>query len=64
VIPAMNALGYYSKEKDDFIPYDKAEGEEAAWLNQYEALQYNNLFDEDNRDEDLFKKYIITKDAE
>lgn len=58
VVPAMNALGYYSKEKGDFIPYDKAEGEEAAWLNQYEALQYNNLFDDDNRDEDLFKKYI------
>ena len=59
VVPAMNALGYYSLSKGDFIPCDKAEDEEAAWLNQYEALQYNNLFDTENRDEELFGQYIV-----
>lgn len=58
VVPAMNSLGYYSVSQNDFISYDAAEGEEAAWLNQYEALQYNNLFDEENRDEMLFGQYI------
>ena len=58
VVPAMNALGYYSLSKGDFVSYDEAEGEEEAWLHQYEALQYNNLFDEENRDEELFSQYI------
>lgn len=59
VVPAMNALGYYSVSEGGFVSYDKAKGEEAAWLNQYEALQYNNLFDEENRDDELFSQYIV-----
>lgn len=59
VVPAMNALGYYSVSEGGFVSYDKAKDEEAAWLNQYEALQYNNLFDEENRDDELFSQYIV-----
>ena len=54
VIPAMNAFGYYSKEKGAFIPYDEAEGKEAAMLNLYRILQYNCLFDENNRSQVFF----------
>ena len=54
VIPAMNAFGYYSKEKDAFIPYDEADGKEAEMLNLYRILQYNCLFDENNRSQVFF----------
>lgn len=54
VIPAMNDMGYYSPSKDRFITYDKAEGEEAEWLRDYEFLQYNSLFDVENRSEVFF----------
>ena len=54
VIPAMNAFGYYSKEKGTFIPYDEAEGKEADMLNLYRILQYNCLFDKDNRSQVFF----------
>lgn len=49
VIPAMNVFGYYSKEKEAFVPYDEAAGIEAEMLNLYRILQYNCLFDKDNR---------------
>lgn len=49
VIPAMNAFGYYSKEKEKFMRYEEAEGIEAKFLKEYEILQYNSLFDYENR---------------
>ncbi len=57
-IPAVNALGYYSKSKQTFLPLEEAEGEEAQWLNRYAMVQYNNLFDEKERDPDFFQKYL------
>lgn len=54
VVPAMNAFGYYSEEKGTIIPYDEAEGQEAEMLNLYRILQYNCLFDEDNRSKVFF----------
>ena len=50
----MNAFGYYSKEIGSFISYDEAEGAEAEMLNLYRILQYNCLFDEDNRSQIFF----------
>lgn len=53
-VPAMNANGYYSVEKNKFLPYNKAEGEEANILNMYSQLQYNAMFDKKNRNDILF----------
>ena len=54
VIPSMNALGYYSNEQGKYISYDEASGLEKEWLNKYEILQYNYLFDK-NKSEVFFK---------
>lgn len=48
VIPAMNVHGYYSLAQQRFIPYSDAAGEEAALLEKYRILQYNNIFDRGN----------------
>lgn len=56
IIPAMNAFGYYSKTKNEFIPYEEAEGKEAEMLELYQILQYNSLFDEENRSQIFFPK--------
>lgn len=58
VIPAMNALGYYSRTAECFLPYEEAAGEEARWLSRYELLQYNNLFDADQHSELFFGRYL------
>lgn len=58
VIPAMNALGYYSAVQEKFVSYNDAEGVEAEWLKNYAILQYNNLFDTENMSEILFGTYI------
>ncbi|MBE6534782.1 MAG: LTA synthase family protein [Ruminococcaceae bacterium] len=54
-IPAMNSLGYFSKEKNTFIPYTKASGDEKEWLNKYACVQYNNIFDTKNADVVFFQ---------
>lgn len=54
-IPAMNALGYYSAEKQGYVPYGKSSPE---LLLRYQYLQYNDLFDEENRNELFFGQYI------
>lgn len=48
-IPAVNELGYYSLSRQTYLPVSDAEGEEAAWLEKYDLLQHNHLFDEKNR---------------
>ena len=54
IIPAMNSLGYYSKEKDQYVSYDEAVGEEADIIEDYMMLQYNRVFDEDGKSELFF----------
>jgi len=54
VIPAINARGYYSIENGRFIHLNEATGEEKKWLEKYQMLQYNNMFDKKNRNKDLF----------
>ena len=49
VVPAVNARGYYSQTEGRFIHVEDAVGEEAEWLQNYEILQYNNMFDEKGR---------------
>lgn len=46
-IPAMNARAFYSVSEGEFLHYDEASGEEAEALNEYNILQYNNMFDSD-----------------
>ena len=53
-IPSVSANGYYSISQQSFLPISEAEGEEAQWLNLYEQLQYNNLFDSKNRSMHFF----------
>jgi len=58
IIPAINAFGYYSKAQERMIPLDEAEGEEAEAIKKYRYVQYNNMFDEENRNELFFGQYI------
>ena len=54
VIPAINAYGYYSQENDGFLTIEDASGAEAEAIKAYEILQYNNIFDKENRSEFFF----------
>ena len=55
-VPAINSRGYYSKSQGAFLHLDEAEGEEAEWIQNYNILQYNSMFDKKNRS-DLFFPY-------
>ena len=45
VVPAINARGYYSKEAGKYLHMEDAQGVELEWIQKYEMLQYNGLFD-------------------
>lgn len=49
VMPVMNAFGYYSQNNKKFISYEAANALETELLNEYAILQYNGLFDDENR---------------
>lgn len=53
-IPAINSRGYYSLSEGTYKYLANAEGEEAEWINKYEMLQYNNMFDLDKQSEVFF----------
>ena len=57
VVPAINARGYYSLEKNRYLHVEDALGEELAWISKYQSLQYNRMFDKRNTSE-LFFPYI------
>lgn len=59
-IPSINAMGYYSKARQCYIPIYEAAGEEEYWLELYEISQYNNLFDKDNLIPSFFGQYVST----
>ena len=58
IIPAVNAKGYYSISCGDFLSFEeiseKASDEEKQALSRYEILEYNSLFDLDNRSKVFF----------
>lgn len=58
VIPAMNALGYYSLEQGGFVEYDQATGREKRILDNYRIVQYNALFDRENSSVLFFDQYL------
>lgn len=48
VVPAMNSRAYYSSAQGGYRHYEDAVGApEESWLEKYELLQYNNLFDDE-----------------
>ncbi|MBQ2816009.1 MAG: sulfatase-like hydrolase/transferase [Clostridia bacterium] len=53
-IPSINAHGFYSLESKSFLPFNEASKNEKEWLLKYEQLQYNSLFDLENRNKKLF----------
>lgn len=48
IIPAMNSIGYLSKETAGFQEYEETSEEERQWLSLYNKLQYNAVFDQKN----------------
>lgn len=56
-VPALNSRGYYSISEGTYKYFEDAEGEEADWINKYQILQYNNMFDLDDQSE-LFFPYL------
>ena len=57
-VPALNAYSYYSAEAGCFKPLSEASPAERQILQEYQILQYNNLFDAGHRSRDFFGKYI------
>lgn len=53
-IPSINANGFYSSSAERYLPFDKANEDELAWLESYEILQYNSIFDNRHRNDVLF----------
>ncbi len=53
-IPAINTRGYYSVAEKTFLPLEDAVDKEAAALQQYASLTYNQLFDKKNRNSLFF----------
>lgn len=53
-IPACNSMGYYSKSAGGFLPLEDAQGEEKEALLKYHYLEWNSLFDSENRNEVFF----------
>ena len=50
VIPAINSVGFYSQSAGEYRNIEDADAEEKEWLDRYQALQYNNIFDKANQD--------------
>lgn len=54
VVPAMNARAYYSEGMQKYVHYGEGTAKEEKWLEKYQILQYNGLFDDKNRSELFF----------
>lgn len=53
-IPSINANGFYSLSAGRYVSFDKANEDERSWLESYEALQYNSIFDTKQRSQVFF----------
>ena len=53
LIPAFNIFGMYSVANEAFLPFSEASPVEWDWLEEYSVLQYNNLIDVKNRDDNF-----------
>jgi phosphoglycerol transferase MdoB-like AlkP superfamily enzyme len=59
VVPAINSRGYYSIEQGGYVHVDQATGQEKAWINKYQILQYNSMFDKKGRSSVFFPYNIL-----
>ena len=53
-IPAINAYGFYSLDKNNFVSFSEATEEEREWLVGYKHLIYNGVFDAKNKNKVFF----------
>ncbi|MCM1258384.1 MAG: LTA synthase family protein [Roseburia sp.] len=53
-VPAMNVRAFFSNSYNRYFHYEDAVGEDAAWLEKYQILQYNGLFQKKNKSELFF----------
>lgn len=60
VVPAINSRGYYSISEGRYKYLTEASGEEAEWINRYQILQYNNMFDMEMKSQ-LFFPYLTER---
>lgn len=56
-VSAINARGFYSVRDGIYKHIDEADGEEEEWIQMYESLQYNSMFDKKNRSDIFFPYY-------
>lgn len=61
VVPAMNARGYYSKNKNRYVHYGEGSIEDEMWVEKYQNLQYNGLFDQKERSKLFFGRHSEEK---
>ena len=54
IVPAMNAFGFFSKSAGVFLPLQVASGKENEILNEYNQVEWNCMFDKDNRESCFF----------
>ena len=57
-VPAINGMGYYSREAGAYLRSERPDPEEAAWIEKYEILQYNGLHDKKNISSAFFGDYV------
>ena len=53
-IPAINSQGLYSNASGRYLTFEEASAEEQRWLAEYRMLQYNSLWDPENRSDRFF----------
>ena len=58
-VPAINSRGYMDAN-GSFAHTDSATGEAAGWIEKYNDLEYNGMFDEDNKSS-VFFPYLDTE---
>ena len=54
VVPAMNARAYYSKDLKKYVHYGEGSVKEEVWIEKYQNLQYNGLFDKKEKSKLFF----------
>lgn len=54
VVPAMNARAYYSKDLKKYVHYGEGSIKEEVWIEKYQNLQYNGLFDKKKKSKLFF----------
>lgn len=58
VVPAVNAVGYYSNAEGTYLSAGTVNQEENVWLEEYNILQYNAMFGKKDISPAFFGKYI------